>query len=377
MERELYSIELIRLIKELNERCSGFFIEQFYEISSGTFRMKLSNSGKKINIVFKIPYYASELASFATREDATNYAIGARKRICGFKILRMSLYNNDRIIIIDIEKGELQRHIIFEMFGKGNMIITNGEMVAEMVYYSHDFSDRSVKPKSRYDAPKNNAIDPFDSQSVSKFISKIASSNGKLGAIISKNIAIGSRYVEQILNDSGIDPKMKTQEVNNELLAHIDESLHRAMTTLLFNGKVIVYEKDNVPIDLSLIPLGRYIGQNDVKSKEFDSIDKALSYIYSATLQNAEKAAEDPKVIALKESIMKQQANIESAIFESERAKAAGALILARANDINLIIGSVNSSKSATEKSITAPLGIRVISIDKKSKIIKIEIDEI
>lgn len=377
MERELYSIELIRLAGELNEKCSGFFIEQFYEISTGIFRIKLSNSGRKINIIFNIPYYASELASFATREDATNYAIGARKRICGFKISRLGLYNNDRIIIIDIEKGEVQKHIIFEMFGKGNMVIASSDMIAEMAYHSHEFSDRSVKPRNKYEAPKNIAIDPLDSKSVLKFIETIADGNGKLGVTISKNIAIGSRYVEEILKDSGIDPKIKAQSVNAQLRERIYESLQKAMKTLLLNGKVIVYVKNNVPFDLSLIPLSRYEGQIEVKTVTFDSIDKALSYIYSVDPQDIKQVAEDPKVIALRESIIKQQENIESAIAQSERAKDAGALISARANDINGIIKFVNSNKNATEKSIEAPAGIKIISIDKKSKIIKIEIDAI
>ena len=44
--RELYTIELVRLVEELRV-LEGYYIDQFYELGKGRFRIKLSRKGRE------------------------------------------------------------------------------------------------------------------------------------------------------------------------------------------------------------------------------------------------------------------------------------------------------------------------------------------
>ena len=82
-------------------------------------------------------------------------------------------YNNDRIILIRMKKGEESVSMILEMFGQGNLIIADNEMKALLVYRPHTFKDRTVQTNSKYTPPSSNNIDLLDAKAVEERIKNV------------------------------------------------------------------------------------------------------------------------------------------------------------------------------------------------------------
>src|SRR4029077_3595181 len=127
-----------------------------YEIERDKFRFKLSRKGEKANIQLMLPYTLNMTEYVEIREEATNFAIAARKRMAGMMIEAIEQYNEDRILLIKLIKGEERANIIIEMFGKGNLIISDNEMKILLAYDVHSFKDREIKPSIEYIPPKKN-----------------------------------------------------------------------------------------------------------------------------------------------------------------------------------------------------------------------------
>lgn len=159
--RDLSLIELKELIKELKQ-LNGFYIDQFYETGDDKFRFKLSKNKEKIELQAILAKTINKTSYVQKTEEATNFTLAVRKRITGFQIQGIEQYNNDRIIIFELGKRDAKSNIIFEMFGQGNLVLTDDKMNILLAYKLHDFKDRSVKPGIKYVSPKNEGMKKQD-----------------------------------------------------------------------------------------------------------------------------------------------------------------------------------------------------------------------
>ena len=150
--RQLYTLELISLVKEL-QALTGFYVDKFYESEDNTFRFSLSRKGEKADVRCVLPYAIGRTEYIEQAEEPTNFATAVRKRITGFAIDAIEQYNNDRIIIIRLRKGEERINIILELFGKLNLAIEEGlEAGLEFLGFSL-LSDVSANAKVSFTFP--------------------------------------------------------------------------------------------------------------------------------------------------------------------------------------------------------------------------------
>ncbi len=152
--RVITTPEIALLAKELKEFI-GFYIDRFYEVAEDRFRIKLSRRGAQTaNLQIILSHTVNKTGYIEKQEHASNFALAVRKRIEGFVIGDISQYNEDRILLMRLKKGENETNMIIEMFGKGNMILADADMAILLAYKVHDFKDRKIRPGERYIPPK-------------------------------------------------------------------------------------------------------------------------------------------------------------------------------------------------------------------------------
>jgi predicted ribosome quality control (RQC) complex YloA/Tae2 family protein len=151
--RTITNNELFVLTKELNSEFQNFYIEKFYEIADNQFLIKLNKQHEKLFLHIILCHTVNKINYIFENEFPTNFALSVRKKIENFKIDLIEQYNNDRIIIIKISKGQIKLNLILEMFGKGNFIITDEAFKIILAYKIHMFKDRSINIGSQYIPP--------------------------------------------------------------------------------------------------------------------------------------------------------------------------------------------------------------------------------
>lgn len=364
--RGLSALEISVIASELNDFI-GYRIDQFYEINTNRFRIKLKGKENTVNLICNLPYTINKTGYMEKNEETTAFSSHIRKLIDNSIIKEVKQLNNDRIIIFSLEKGN-KFNIIIELFGKGNFIITDDKMKVLLAYNKQISKDRVVKINEEYNPPiihiaKNleDAISDIKKNPDSIIISAIL-----------KEFGIGSLYLENILIRLGIDPKAKIFTIDEkieDIVKEIEEEIKEAKNY----KNAIVYYKNNSPIDYSIVEIKKYSG---LDKKEFSGIQEALDAVYIfERMQESKKSELNPEIEKIEISIKKQKNLVIELENEIHKNKSIGEKIFMQMPYINHIIKELQENKHMSKEALqeVSP-EIKIISINLKEKIVVIDI---
>ncbi len=151
--RVISAAELAVLAKELQDMYD-FYIERFYEVSEGRFRIKLKRGKEQCNLQIILSHTINRTSYVEKQDQPTNFAMAVRSKIEGFQIKEIRQMNNDRILALALKKSDKEMNMIIEMFDKGNIILSDKSMNMLLVYRQRQFKDRIIKPNVEYKPPK-------------------------------------------------------------------------------------------------------------------------------------------------------------------------------------------------------------------------------
>lgn len=368
--RELYTLELMQLVEEL-QSLEGSYIDQFYEIERNKFRFKITSKGMKANLQALMPYSLNRTTTIEIKEEATNFTMAARKRISGVKIKRIEQFNNDRIIKIKTEKAEEEMNLIFEMFGRGNFIITDKSMKILLAYQLHIFKDRAVRPGSTYAHPKNSSINPFDKSAIEGLLKEAGSKDESAGILpyLAKQLGIGKMYVEEALARAKMESTAKLSELNEKKSQLLLEKILEIIKECTDKPEFVLYKKEGIPFDFSICSITKY---SSLERQKFDSLESCLDSIYQDVQLTKEGTNEDEE--ATKASIEKQKqllVDIDNEISENKRQ---GDYIMNNMHQINEMINLAKSRRNPTKEELQQnSIHIEILNVNTKTKIIKIK----
>ncbi len=368
--REPTFLEIKALTKELHD-CIGMRVDQFYELSENRFRIKTGLHGAKVNIHIELPHYIAETSNPEVREDATGFALAVRKRISNAEVLNVEMYNNDRIVRIGLGKGGESFSIIFEMFGRGNMVITDHEQKILLAYRPHEFSDRSVMPGERYEQPKSEAPDLSDVDAVRQYIDAlIESEKGRIGKAL-RQTGIGGLYLEESMARARIDPSAKVSEMtkSRESIEALENAIVEIIAECESGKNGYLYLSNGIPADYSIVGISKYSG---MEAKKYARLSEAIEAYYTAVKSGA-ATEHDKNVDSVRASIEKQKGLVNETIKEEEQCRSAAEAIAANATAIAEAIRAA-AHKGASEADVEQASHVKVKKIDRKERTITVEV---
>ncbi len=368
--REPTFLELKELVKSLSG-CVGMRVDQFYELSENRFRIKTGLRGSKSNIHVELPHYIAETKSPEVREDATGFALAVRKRISNAEILGLEMLNNDRIVRMNLGKADERFSIIFEMFGRGNMVITDINSRILLAYRPHEFSDRSVRPGELYEEPKSDAPDLSNAESLKTYVDAlIGAGKGRIGKEL-RQTGIGGLYLEEAMARAKMDPSAKVTDIakSRESANMLKDALVKMVMELETGGRGYLYLSNSMPVDYSMVCISKYAG---MEKKEYAKLSEAIEEYYTSVKTGA-ATEHDRNVEAVRASIAKQQELIKETIAEEQRCRESANAITANAAAITIAIKAA-TDKSAVESDIEKASHIKIKKIDRKERTITVEI---
>jgi predicted ribosome quality control (RQC) complex YloA/Tae2 family protein len=370
--RGVSTIELAAIVSEL-QSVKGFYLEKFYEAGNGEFRIKIKNREKYLNIKSMLGKSLNITKYIEKADQPTNFAIAVRKRIEGSVIESVEQYNNDRVAIFRLRKGEGRSNLIFELFGKGNLVLTDENMLIDIAYIYHEFKDRSVMHGKEYKAPENTPITMANMDALSNFLASIPKEDprGRRSAVsvLSTTVNIGALYVENMLNELGIDPKSNYSALPTARTKDI-EGLAVKLLGYIKNPKPRIY-RDESYVDYAICDIIKY---SALTKTELGSMSEMLDESDYATTDMFEKH-ENKELIELSGSIEKQKRILEEALPGVSDAKEAGEKLIRNMNLVNEIIFKARSNKHISVKELQDEFPDTIIKdIDLKNKTVTLEL---
>ncbi len=360
--RELMSVEINVLVKELKESIEGSYLKKFYDIGDGAFRFLFHGNDNvqvfcKLNVAFDRTLFSEEVG------EATPFAMSIRKRVENAKVSGIRQHGLDRII--EIEFTDRGKSLIIEMFGKGNMLLVDRENRIETCYKNVNYRERKVRPGELYAFPSTKGINNLDEfETIDERLKKMES--GRLIVKLSGIVNVGPLYLEDIIRRSGLDP-------NAEMITE-KERMVLAYQFGLFGDRIKtqkprVYSDLGKFVDYSLCEMEKY---KKFETKEYGTLNDLLDELYTTERSKPEDEERNRRLEELKANIKKQEELAESLSFESKECTVVANKIFEMMNEINALIHEVNESKGMILESLES--GVKVIEIDRKNKTVTIEV---
>jgi len=321
------AVDIWSCVKELQELVDGR-INKIYH-SGNEIRIKihaerrfdlLIEAGKRIH-----------LTRFARETKIpSSFAMLLRKHLEGGRIKKIEQYDFDRIVVIEVQRGDETKFLIAELFLKGNIILADSEMNIIMAL-------KKLRPGLRYQFPEErvnpeNILDRLQEILENEEVVKVLATKGGLGGL----------FAEEICIKSGINKKKNANELGGEEIDKIKESI-RSTYSPLFSGKLKphIVVSDNKYVDVLPFELEYY---SDFDKKYFPTLNDALDEFYSKEITTEKK---DVSIQKLKKRLEKQLEAKENFEKELKLMKETGDTIYENYQTIEEIMNAFKSARKS------------------------------
>ncbi len=299
MKEEMESLEIRAAVNELKS-LEGGFLKKIYQPNQGEilFRIYLPREGNKM-LLFKIGkgLYLTEEGK-DNPEKPGDYVMLMRKYTGNATITSVEQHEFDRVVIFELQKEKKSR-LIFEIFGKGNLIL-EGERHILVPYRSESWSHRELKEGYEYKFPPSR-VQPFD-LGKEEIKQELEDSEKDLVRALAVDLNLGGKYAEEICSRIDVDKHMKEPEnLSDEITLVIQEMKKQIEEDDL--EPHVVKDEDSEIIDAVPFPLKQY-EENEIEM--FVTYNRALDIAFRSE-KGEEDAEEEEEKSRLERKLASQQ----------------------------------------------------------------------
>lgn len=270
---------------------------------------------------------------------ASTFAMTLRKHIDNGIIRGIRQIAFDRIIEIEIEKAGTF-YLICELFGKGNVALTDSDHKILAVMKVQRYTDRTLVIGSEYTLPPQR-VSPFE---VSKedLLEVVRESDADIVRTLATRLGLGGLYAEEVCLRSGV-PKDQMNPSQEDVDAIYDTM--NELKDLMGKESVIVLEDDEA-IDVLPVKLRMYEGKTQ---REFESFNRAADEYFTRYEINRIEGVRDEKFKnGLREfevRLERQEETLEKYEAVKVASRATGDLIYQHFGSVEDILKTITDAK--------------------------------
>jgi predicted ribosome quality control (RQC) complex YloA/Tae2 family protein len=311
MKFELSSIEIKRIVKELNETLTGYYVSNIYQIDENTILLKLHHSEKpEKNLIISAGKGLWLTRYLTEREESSGIASSLRKKIVRAKVLGIQQPEEERIAILSLSSSEGLLKLIGEFFGEGNIILADENDFIILALRKLRVRHREVLPGIKYSLPPSKGF-KISSLSLDQLL-PLVSSKLEASKWLGRSLSLSKKYVEEILARAGIDPKTIGISLTEKDVERIFAKIKEVITLVeAKDAKPILILEDEHPIDATPFEFLSY------KEKDFKICSSYLEALDELFAEEMEANKQESNLKPLRQRIEE----IEFVLEEQRRQK--------------------------------------------------------
>ena len=372
-KKDFSSFDIAAVIKELKVTLDQSRVNNIYQLDEKTVIFKLHKTDMPpIRLVMEAGRRL-HVTSYAEENPAEPpaFCMALRKYLRNAWVAGIDQYEFERIVTVSFRTKTGVLKLVVELFGEGNLILTNEQNVIIQALAFKKMRDRDILHNVVLELPPSIGKNPFKvSQSELEEALKNAGETEVVRSI-ARFLGVGGVYAEEILLRANVDKTKPCSALTREEARVIYETLQTLLAAVSGGNleAAIVLGEEGEFFDVVPIKLKRY---EDFKTQVYLSFNQALDEFY-LRVTVAERAVNHLEVDKLKkeaERLRRMVAEQEKSIHEdeakSERDKLIGDTIYAHFNELQTFqeqLLKANQQGHEWEKIITT-----VISAKKAGK---------
>ena len=405
-KRELTSVDLAALVGELGAY-EGAKLDKAYLYGDDLVRLKMRDFDRgRIELILEVGEIKRAHTVAPERvPDAPGrppqFAMMLRNRLSGADFAGVEQYEFDRILEFVFEREDGTTRLIVELFGQGNVAVTDGEYEVIDCLETVRLKSRTVVPGSRYEFP-DSRLNPL-TVSREAFDLEMEDSDTDVVRTLATQLNFGGLYAEEICTRAGIEKGMDIADADEDDYDRLYEAIERlALDLRNANFEPRLYLEDGEDgddddesarvVDATPFPLEEHA---ELAAEPYDSFLAALDdYFFRLELDDEEEP--DPTTqkpdfgdeIAKYERIIdQQQGAIEGFEQQADELREQAELLYAEYGLVDDILSTIQDARAqdrpwdeiearfeeGAERGIEAAEA--VVGIDSSEGIVTVDID--
>ena len=271
VKESLSSFDLKVLIAEWQGLVGGYIDKVYQRAHEVILRINVPGRGRA-----ELYYKAGAWLALHEVEDKPEtpppFAQTLRRLLDNVRIVGVEQHGFDRIAVLNVERGPDALRIIYEVFGKGNLVVVKGE-VAVACLTTQAYRDRTVQVGERYDFPSSGA-NPLDMDRPA-FRATVRGAKGPLVRVLASALNLGGPYAEELCLLGGVPKGTAASDATDVQLDALYTALNNVAVAIDQEPRPAVILVDGRPTDAIPIDLARYAGAERLA---FPTFNEALSH---------------------------------------------------------------------------------------------------
>jgi predicted ribosome quality control (RQC) complex YloA/Tae2 family protein len=290
LKEVMTSFDIAAITNELNV-AKDAYIAKIYQIGPRTLLFKLRRpdqprlhllieAGKRLHLTS----YAHE-----TPKRPSSFCMALRKHLNNGVVREVRQHEFERITIIEVSTRQGDFQLVSELFGGGNIILVDpeGKILQAMTYKR--MRDRNILHGETFQHPPARGKNPLK-LNLQDFVEIKKLGETEVVRALTKFLSISGTYAEEILLRAEVNKKTDCISLAENEVEGIFNQLQKLLS-LIDSRKMeprIVINKENLWIDVTPVPLKKYI---QFDQEKYESFNRALDDYY-AKLTSEEMAGE-------------------------------------------------------------------------------------
>ncbi len=290
-KKEFSSFDISAAIKELKPLIADSRVNNIYQFGEKTIIFKLHKTDRPpIRLVVEA---GRRLHATSYAEESPNepppFAMMLRKYLRDSWLRSIEQYEFERIVTVTFETKTGLLKFVVELFGEGNVIITNEQGIIIQALEFKKMRDRDILRNVVLAYPPPSGKNPF--KVTVPELEEVLKNGGDTGVVrtLARSLGIGGTYAEETLLRAEIEKNKPCKDVTSAETSAIFAALQTLLTPVL-EGKFepsIIEDEEGSYVDVLPFKLKRYEG---CKSQTFESFNAALDEFF-LRVTAVEKAA--------------------------------------------------------------------------------------
>lgn len=354
-------LDLAVIAAELNRTISGSRINKIYQAGPKTLLIKLRKQGETLNLLVEAGRRIHLTAyEFEKPKTPPSFCMALRKHLENGVVEEVSQYDLERIVEINVRRGDQRYKLIAELFEKGNIVLVDSENRILHALTYRRMKDRNILRGEEYRYPPQRGIDP---RKVRLEDIHGLRSYGEIEVVrgLTRLLGISGSYAEEILFRANIDKTKPCSSLSDEEIKTIFSSISGLLREIEEGNyrPCIIADRDGNWVAAAPFPLKKYSAFNII---EMETFNKALDEYYArvVTGERAKQIEEKVRVeIARLEKVLEEQRrNLKELEEKAQACRRTGDIIYSHLDELNTLMMRIMEEKRGGKswEEITAEL---------------------
>ncbi len=366
-KRELTSVDLAALVGEFGAY-EGAKVDKAYLYGDDLVRLKMRDFDRgRIELILEVGEIKRAHTVAPERvPDAPGrppqFAMMLRNRLSGADFAGVEQYEFDRILEFTFEREDGTTRIIVELFGQGNVAVTDGEYEVIDCLETVRLKSRTVVPGSRYEFPESRT-NPL-TVSREAFDHEMNDSDTDVVRTLATQLNFGGLYAEEVCTRAGVEKGLDIADADESVYDRVYEAIERLALDIR-NGNFeprLYRERDDADdgddeategqvVDVTPFPLDEH---DDLDGEPYDTFLEALDdYFFQLELGEDEEPEPteqrpdfDSEVAKYERIIEQQEGAIEGFEQEADALREQAELLYAEYGLVDEILSTIQDARA-------------------------------